>query len=105
MVMVNPFDLKTVLLAKLRATCRPDPFSDRSVSCGGGIRLDRIVDEALRPLGRSVLQSSRGRNLDDLGSRCRCSSVCFDCDDLAGVVGAFPRATKDGLLPELSPSG
>src|ERR1700689_559937 len=29
------------------------------------------------------------------------SGVCFDGDDLAGVVGAFPRTTKDSLLAGL----
>jgi uncharacterized membrane protein len=33
------------------------------------------------------------------------SGVRFDGDDLAGVVGAFPRATTDSLLAELSPGG
>ena len=50
---VNPFDLKTVLLAKQRATCGTHPFSDRAVYCGNSLRPYSALDEATRPGGRT----------------------------------------------------
>jgi hypothetical protein len=51
--MVNPFELKTVLLAK-GTTCRTDPFSDRAIHFSSGVRLYGAVDETTGPGGRPI---------------------------------------------------
>src|SRR5436190_23437114 len=85
---VNPFDLKTVLLAQARAACGAHPFSDRAVYCGSSLRPHSALDEATRPDGRSLLQPASGSNFDAPGS----------CHGYPRVAVPARRAETEGIL-------
>src|SRR5579863_5302850 len=96
-----------------RATCGADPFSNRPVHHGGGVRPYRAMDEATRLGDGGLLQLADGSDFNPPGScywatrvavptrgkeaegnslAAPRSSVCCNGDDLAGVVGALPRS-------------
>ena len=123
--MVNPFNLTTVFLAKHAQHVVLIHFPIASVHHGGGVRPYRTMDEAPGPGGRGLLQPDRGGDFDSSSSRYWAarvavptggteteghpvaaprSGMCFDGNDLAGLVAAFPRSTLDRILAEL-PSG
>src|ERR1700687_3021153 len=112
-------------LGETRATCGANPLSNRPVHHRGGVRHYRAMDETTQPSARSLLQPAGGGAFDCSGSRHWATRVavptrgteteggpaaaprfggCFDGDDLAGVVGAFPRATAVSVPAKL-PSG
>jgi len=123
--MVNPFDLKTAILAKHAQHVVLIHCSNRFVSCGGSIRPDSALDKAPLPGGRGVLQPAGGPDFNVPGSRHRAAGVAvparraeaegdslaargtrvrLERDDLAGVVGAFPSSATDRIPAELPPA-
>src|ERR1700730_364078 len=112
-------------LGEARTTCGAHPFSDRAVHCSSDIRPDRALDTAPRCGGRGILQPAGGGDFNTPGS-CHWATrmavptrgaaaegdplaalgTCMPRkrDDLAGVVGAFPRSTTESVPTEL-PSG
>ena len=117
--MVNPFDLKTALLAKHAQHVVLIHFPIALFITAVAVRPYRAMDEATGPCGRSLLQPVSGSDFNDPGSRHRDTRVAvpargpeterhpiaapgtcvrLDVHDLAGLVDAFPReATDRGL--------
>src|SRR6267378_5022840 len=107
-----------------RATCRSDPLSNRALHFGSSFRPYRAMDEATWPGGRGILQPAGGGDFHASSSRHGYSRVAVPTrgqeieghpfvtsgacvplkrDDLAGLVGAFPRAAAVGGVATLSP--
>src|ERR1700722_20285334 len=109
--------------AETRAACGANPFSNRLVHHGRGVRRYRAMEETTRLGDNGLLQLAGGRDFNNPRFRhwatrvavptrgaeaegnslaAPRSGVCFNGDDLAGVVGAFPRPAADGIPAKLS---
>jgi len=118
--MVNPFDLKTTLLAKHAQHVVLIHFPIALFITA--VAFDLIAQWTKRRglAHATYLQPAGGSDFDSSGCRYRTgrmavptrgteaeghsiaaprSGMCFDDDDLAGVVGTFPRTTTDSFLP------
>ena len=123
-VMVNPFDLKTVFLAKHAQHVVLIHFPIALFLTA--VAFDLIAQWTKRrwPGGQRLLQLAGGSDFNSAGSRnwrtrlavptrgpeieghaiaAPGTCVRLQCGDLAGLVGAFPGATADGSLAELPP--
>ena len=120
---VNPFDLKTVLLAKHAQHVVLIHFPI-ALFIAASLRPHSALDEARRPDGRSLLQLASGSNFDAPGSchgyprvavparraeteghstTAPDTCVRLERDDLAGLVGKFPRTAAGRSFAKLPP--
>ena len=119
--MVNPFDFKTALLAKHAQHVVLIHFPIALFV----VRLYRAMDKAPRSRGRGLLQPAGGGDFNISGARDRTARMAaptrgtpteghlMDASrtrvhlkraDLACVVDAFPRSTRNRRLAELPPA-
>ena len=124
--MVNPFDLKTALLAKHAQHVVLIHFPTALFSTAVAFDLATQWTKRRSLGGRSLLQPVSGSNFNAPGSRDWDTRVAVPTrgpdvegrplvapdirvrlkrDDLAGVVGAFPRPTAGRSLAALPPGG
>jgi len=121
---VNPFDLKTVLLAKHAQHVVLIHFPIALFIAAVAFDLISALDEATRPGGRSLLQPPNGSDFDPPGSShgyprvavparraeteghsttAPDTCVRLELDDLAGLVGKFPGKAAGRSFAKLPP--
>ena len=122
--MVNPFDLRTALLAKHAQHVVLIHFPIALFITAVRVRPHSAMDEATGHCGRSLLQPVSGSDFNGPGYRNRDTRMAVPArgpeaegdpvaapgiacvssvDDLAGLVGAFPREAAGRSLAELPP--